>query len=129
MALNVPDVTGDPWWDARLYTASLETQQDSQRLRTAFTGLFDASALPSDQTIIIDLNKYRPNADLQGYYNAGVKHVILRMGGPAYFQADNWQLTEDATYRKYYDQARALKMTIGGNCPITDCFVTVKKVS
>ena len=73
------------------------------------------SAAPADSTIIPDLNKYRAGANLRALAEeAGIKHLILRMGGPAQFVYDNWMLTEDATYRTYYTQAKKLGLTVGG---------------
>lgn len=111
----------DPWLEARQYTASLQAPV-AERLQAAVGGraakLFKlAQSAVIDRSklaLIIDLNKYRPGCDLKAFKEHGVDHVILRMGGPKYFWADNWALEEDVTYRGYYEQARSLGMKVGG---------------
>jgi hypothetical protein len=125
------EVAADLWIAAREKTEQLVEKrgnmQDTLSYRDIYISIsfrgtptklmtaYDPGVLPSDQCIIVDLNKYRPGADLKRMKEElGVLRVILRMGGPARFVLNDWALTEDSTYRKYYDEAKALGMTVGG---------------
>lgn len=74
------------------------------------------AALGTSAVVIVDLNKYRTGANLKALKEeGGVKDVILRMGGPLQFVADDWRLTEDPTWRTYFTQAKQLDFdSVGG---------------
>lgn len=67
-------------------------------------------ALGEGKALIIDLNKYRPNKNLQQYIDAGVDLFYLRIGGPYQWVSGNWMYQEDITWRPYLEQLDLLGM-------------------
>jgi hypothetical protein len=66
-----------------------------------------ASILRADRALIVDLSSYNPNVNIEGLIDAGVRHFFLRMLYIGTYVYDHWDLTEDSTYRAYYDQIKA----------------------
>lgn len=66
--------------------------------------------------LIIDLNKYRGGRSLKAFLDAGADGFILRIGGPTQWVEGDPRWQEDATWRYYMDQAKALGIVdqIGG---------------
>lgn len=107
----------DFWWEERLKASA---QADKQPIKEVIQSIAGRPAKPAvslahwavgygSSVVIPDLNKYRPDYNLRiAKEQMGINHVILRMGGPAQFVADDWLLTEDPTYRSYFSQAKAL---------------------
>lgn len=117
----------DLWWDARNFTAAMSKQVDDSMLEIPSISIsrpgapvksevIMTSLISPNRVAIIDLNKYRKNVNLKAFKEeAGVSDVILRMGGPAQFVADDWDLTEDETWRSYFELARSLEFdSVGG---------------
>lgn len=91
-----------PWAVVKKYILSLPGAPAQERFTYAFV-----QSLGYEKSVIIpDLNKYNRGVNLHVLKEEmGIEHVILRMGGPTQFVMDNFNLTEDPTWRDYFNQA------------------------
>lgn len=117
------DITRDLWWEARqnhgkrtigeqvlstLQTVSLPGRPVKPQFVYRLTG--------ENKVIVIDLNLYRDLANLKAFYEeCGIRHIILRLGGPDRFECNSFTLKEDPTFRTFYTQAKQIGYkSIGG---------------
>ncbi len=100
----------DLWLEARQKTAEMSKSYVPPFIRTFSQSLpgmptrmsFAANLLGREKAgLVIDLNKYRPNRDLQRYVDAGADAFILRMGGPTQWVEEDYRYEEDKTWRPY----------------------------
>ena len=104
----------DLWWESRQRTAAEGKPVLLKRLVTRGLSLagrptqrLSVASLTTGREksgIVIDLNKYRPDRNLQKFVDAGVDAFALRMGGPGMWAMNNWRYTEDPTFRPYMEQ-------------------------
>lgn len=103
----------DLWAEARGYTA----QQKPGLLMTILIWLISLIRPPTPITrmrfgtgeslLMVDLNKYRPGANVELLIDQGVRLFGLRVVGPRRWVFGDWQDEVDATFVPYYERIRA----------------------
>lgn len=118
----------DLWREARNKTRAVNILQSIWNWIVIFiSGLLGKQAKP-ERTIngflrqgmafVVDLSSYQPRCNVEAMIDAGVTHFILRMLYPAQYVYDRWNLTEDSTYRSYYNRIRSYAKSKGKQIPI-----------
>lgn len=116
----------DLWLEAREKTRKASQPKLSEKVAVAWQSLRGRPTRPvygmmpflrTNRAVVIDLSSYEPNFDVKSAWEeGGVRDYILRMAYPAVYQRDAWQLTEDTSYRRYFEKIRQYvpDATIGG---------------
>ncbi len=95
----------DLWWEAREYTAEqAEIDPDLFERGISFAAAVEGSA--SDRLMMVDLNKYRANTNVELLIDQGVRLFGLRVIGPTQWIYANWKYEVDPTFVKYYERIR-----------------------
>lgn len=66
-----------------------------------------ATYFGTDQSVLcVDLNKYRPDVNVEMLIDQGIRVFMLRVGGPTQWIYANWKYEVDATFVPYYNRIR-----------------------
>ena len=105
----------DLWHEAREKSSSYQGNifwlVFFQLLRWLFPNKFrpvDIIGFGSAQSLwCVDLNKYRPDVNVEMLIDQGVRCFMLRVGGPTRWVYANWTYEIDSTFVPYYERIRA----------------------
>ena len=101
----------DLWWEAREKSSKFRGSW-YLRLLLWFVGLFfkiplEVKRFGAGQSVwCVDLNKYRPDVNVEMLIDQGVRVFMLRVGGPTQWVYGNWKYEVDTTFVPYYTRIR-----------------------
>lgn len=107
------DVTRDLWREARQRTKSPTLLDRAKEIVISLPGqpskpkalqVMEALAR-TGCAVMVDISSYEKGAKIKNFYNSGMTHLCLRMGYPATYLVDHWDLTEDECYRGWFEEA------------------------
>lgn len=100
----------DLWQESRKKSAAYQSTWWILLLSAIWRVLFPKKRLPmfgtSARAMAVDLNKYRPDVNVELLIDQGVRVFMLRVGGPTRWVYGAWAYEVDVTFVPYYERIR-----------------------
>lgn len=99
----------DPWLEARETTAAMQQSKLASAINWMVRTLTPAKPkfMEGTSLMCVDLNKYRPDVNVEMLIDMGVRLFMLRVGGPTRWVYGDERYEVDETFVPYYERIRA----------------------
>lgn len=99
----------DIWWENRQITANMQQSKLASAVNWMVRTLTPSKPkfMDGNSAMMVDLNKYRPDVNVELLIDQGVRIFMLRVGGPTAWVYGAEKYEVDVTFVMYYERIRA----------------------